>query len=81
MNDVTKGAAASAFKTLLSTFVRGRVHVHFRQPSEAQTCLLLAGFGQAHLHSPVDLATRMGVTMQAGAALVRVIEAHTGITA
>jgi O-methyltransferase involved in polyketide biosynthesis len=79
LNDASKGAAAQTFKTLLSTFVRGRVHVHFRQASEAQTCLLQAGFAQATLHSPVDLAPQMGVTLQPGAALVRVIEARTGV--
>ncbi len=52
------GARVRAFRILLSTFVRGRVYVHFADASEAEAALLGAGFSsasvlQAARHFPV----------------------------
>lgn len=44
--DVT-GARVRAFRILLSTFVRGRVYVHFADAGEAEAALLEAGFSSA----------------------------------
>jgi O-methyltransferase involved in polyketide biosynthesis len=41
------GARVRAFRLLLSTFVRGRVHLHFADAGEAEEALLEAGFSSA----------------------------------
>jgi O-methyltransferase involved in polyketide biosynthesis len=41
------GARMRVFYTLLSTFVRGRVYVHFADTSDAESALLRAGFSSA----------------------------------
>jgi O-methyltransferase involved in polyketide biosynthesis len=41
------GVRARAFRILLSTFVRGRVYVHFADASDAEAALLAAGFSSA----------------------------------
>jgi len=71
-----QGAGASGFKALLSTFVKGRVHLHFAGDDEAAQTLLLAGFAQARLHAPRDFSAELG-PLQPGANVVRVIEALT----
>jgi O-methyltransferase involved in polyketide biosynthesis len=63
---------------LLSTFVRGKVHLHFDSASEAEGALMDAGFAQARLMSPAPQANAKGRVDGRGARLVRVIEARTG---
>lgn len=75
-----QGAGVSGFKALLSTFVKGRVHLHFAGDDEAAQTLLQAGFAQARLHAPRDFSADLG-PLQPGANVVRVIEAHTVNTA
>jgi O-methyltransferase involved in polyketide biosynthesis len=41
------GARVQVFRVLLSTFVRGRVYVHFADASDAESALLGAGFSSA----------------------------------
>jgi O-methyltransferase involved in polyketide biosynthesis len=41
------GARVRAFRVLLSTFVRGRVYVHFADASDAESALIGAGFSSA----------------------------------
>jgi O-methyltransferase involved in polyketide biosynthesis len=43
----TRGARVRMFRVLLSTFVRGRVYVHFAAASDAEAALLEAGFSSA----------------------------------
>lgn len=43
----TGGARIRVFRAVLSTFVRGRVYVHFADASEAESALLEAGFSSA----------------------------------
>ena len=45
-----------AFRVVLSAFVRGRVHLHFEDATEAVAALQAAGFERAHLHRAVALA-------------------------
>jgi O-methyltransferase involved in polyketide biosynthesis len=53
-----------AFRTALSAFVRGRVHLHFQSAAQAQECLRASGFGEV-------------VVRNAGSELVHIIEAST----
>jgi O-methyltransferase involved in polyketide biosynthesis len=42
-----QGLAVSAFRIVLSAFVRGRVYLHFSDAEDAEARLLAAGFGRA----------------------------------
>lgn len=77
LGNVPQGVAVRGFKSLLSAFVRGHVHLHF--PSSEDACMALrdAGFAQAALHVPSQLAPSLGISLQAGADLVRVVQART----
>lgn len=68
------GPLAAAFRLLLSGFVRGRVHDHYRNEAEADRMLADAGFSQRALHDPHEFAGRIELSGH-GAGLVRVIEA------
>lgn len=69
------GLAADAFLFALSTFVRGRVHIHFRTPQDVERALRDCGFANARAHSPQDFATQLASCQPRWARLVRVIEA------
>lgn len=69
------GAGAGLFVSALSTFVRGRVHLHYRNSDAAQDALQQAGFPHVQLHRPSDWAAQIGA-IQPGADRVRVIEAE-----
>lgn len=69
-----RGASQRVFGRMLSAFVRGRVHLHFRDVAEAGAELRAAGFAEARLHEPRQLLPA-GAT-RPGAELVRVVEAH-----
>lgn len=68
--------AVKGFLAVLSTFVRGRVHLHFESAGEACAALRQAGFEHATLHEPRMLSSAAGFTPCAGADLVRIIEAR-----
>lgn len=63
---------------LLSAFVRGRVHLHFDSAKAALQALHAAGFDEARLHCPADLADRYREYRDPAARLVRIVEARTG---
>lgn len=70
----SSGLIAEAAATLLSVFVRGRVHLHFADAEETVGALRAAGFAEATLHNPASFANRLEHCGPA-ARLVRVIEA------
>jgi O-methyltransferase involved in polyketide biosynthesis len=72
-----RGVMVDAFSGLLSTFVRGRVHLHFGAAEDAQAALRGAGFDQADLIAPKARASRGRAADPAGAAAVRVVVAET----
>jgi O-methyltransferase involved in polyketide biosynthesis len=78
LGEDTKGVAASGFAALLSAFVRGKVHIHFRDIAECRRELDLAGFGRADLLRPEELPEITGPIDPASARRVRIIEARTG---
>jgi hypothetical protein len=71
----SSGPLAGAFRSVLSAFVRGRVHIHFQDTADARRALEAAGFTRVALHRPVDFADRIDATGP-GAEIVRVIEAE-----
>jgi O-methyltransferase involved in polyketide biosynthesis len=68
-------ALTRAFTLGLSAFVRGRVHLHFRDAAEAVAALRASGFGSAVLHLPTDFPAVVGTSSRSSARMVRVIEA------
>ncbi len=62
-DQMKKVPGARAFSALVSVFARGRVHLHYRDETEAGAALLAAGFAEARIHP-------------AGNAPVRIVEAH-----
>ena len=70
-------AGITGFKALLSTFVKGRVHLHFDTEDQAIQALRQAGFEHAVLRAPKAVANELGLALQPGANAVRVIEART----
>ena len=71
------GIATDVFMKLLSTFVRGRVHLHFDGGNSANAALHEAGFSTAAVEMPTARANKDGVTDPRGARLVRVLRAET----
>lgn len=70
--------ASKAFLKMLSTFVRGRVHLHFDGEVSAEQALEMSGFGSAHLLRPGDFAERLPHCRATGVNRVRIIAARTG---
>ena len=63
-----------AFRVVLSLFVRGRVHLHFQNASEAQTELKQAGFDSAEITPAPAL---VGEAVDSGGRLAHVLLAET----
>ena len=62
------------FRVLLSAFVRGRVHLHFDDPAQAEQAARAAGFASARLRRGTDItATDRG----RGSDMVHIIEASS----
>lgn len=77
VKDANATPLVDLFRSGLSTFVRGRIHLHFDSPAAAVQALEHAGFAEARLISP---SGHPAVTLRpgdAGAKLVHVIEART----
>jgi O-methyltransferase involved in polyketide biosynthesis len=68
-----RGALVDLGVRLLSSFVRGRVHLHFDAPEIALEQLRKAGFDQVELRRPAAQAGTGGAIDEAGAAMVRVV--------
>lgn len=67
-------AQVRVFRVLLSAFVRGRVHLHFQNPAEAEAALREAGFASAQVHRAAALAPE---TRGAGSGLAHILEASS----
>lgn len=64
-------------KRVLSTFVRGSVHLHFDSTESAAAALREAGFAQVELIQPAPQPGKRGAIDSAGARMVRVVQAQT----
>jgi hypothetical protein len=69
---------SKAFLKMLSTFVRGQVHLHFDSADKAKQTLKICGFGSAHLLRPGDFAEGLTHCRALGVNRVRIIAARTG---
>lgn len=72
-----RGAGVSAFMKLLSTFVRGRVHLHFDSAVAATSALRESGFDEAVAKTPEPMASVDGSIDRRAAGRVRVVRAAT----
>ncbi|HEY1524058.1 MAG TPA: class I SAM-dependent methyltransferase [Solirubrobacteraceae bacterium] len=63
-----------AFRVLLSAFVRGRVHLHFRDPGEVVDALTEAGFAHAEVRPAFAVA---GLAGRPGTRLAYILEASS----
>lgn len=77
LREANTGALVTGFAWLLSAFVRGKVHLHFTTPGEAEGALAESGF-TARLLDPRDLEHELPGLERAGAARVKIIEAQAG---
>lgn len=62
-------------RNVLSALVRGRVHMHFANATQARTALCDAGFSHAELQRPNDFLENPSKAVMASAKRVRVISA------
>jgi O-methyltransferase involved in polyketide biosynthesis len=74
LREANTGSLVTGFAWLLSAFVRGKVHLHFTTPGEAESALRTTGF-DAILLDPRDLEHELPGLERAGAARVKIIEA------
>ncbi len=74
-DDQARGLLSRAFALSLAAFVRGRIHLHFRDEGEAVESLKAAGFGAGRLHRPSEFSDQVDGCERPGAELVRVVEA------
>lgn len=72
------GAATRGFMKLLSTFVGGRVHLHYSHVSAAEQALQQAGFNEARLLRPSEFRETLPDCRPRGVDVVRVVCARTG---
>jgi O-methyltransferase involved in polyketide biosynthesis len=78
LEEDNKGAVATGFSALLGAFVRGRVHVHFRDIADCRRELELGGFARSDVLRPEELVDITGPIDPASSRRVRIIEAWTG---
>ncbi len=71
------GPGVSPFLKLLSTFVRGRVHLHFATAEEVHAELKADGFPYARLIEPAEFAAQLSGIPHGFARYVKVLEAKT----
>ncbi len=72
------GVSARFVRTLLQRFVKGRLHVHYSSPQQAESLMQSTGFTSVHLHAPVDLPATRELGHLPGGNRVRVLEAWVG---
>jgi O-methyltransferase involved in polyketide biosynthesis len=69
------GARVAPFVGFLSAFVRGRVHLHFRTPQDAEAALRESGFRTARVIDPGEFSAALGEIPGGVSRRIRVIEA------
>lgn len=74
--DMAAMRGARIFKFLLETFARGKTHLHFEHPTDAERALRECGFGEARVHDPDEFAAMVDVPGVGRRHLVRLIEAR-----
>lgn len=74
-NERVQHPAVIAFGALLSAFVKGRMHVHFKSPVGLITTMKAAGFKRVHAVKTDAIAATREYAAQRGGDSVRVLEA------
>jgi O-methyltransferase involved in polyketide biosynthesis len=77
VRDTNHGLLTGAFRLMLSTFVRSRVHFHFATEQDVAGALIDGGFVTGAALDPRDFSTQVEACGRKWAKLVRVIEATT----
>jgi O-methyltransferase involved in polyketide biosynthesis len=77
LGEDNRGSAVAGFSALLGAFVRGKVHIHFRDIADCRRELELAGFTRADVLRPEDLPDITGPIDAASAKRGRIIRAWT----
>jgi O-methyltransferase involved in polyketide biosynthesis len=72
------GMTGSIFKKFLSSFVRGRIHVHFESRQHVVEVMRDAGFDTARIHETGDLPATRDISHIRGAERVQILEASCG---
>lgn len=70
-----RGAATLAFGAILSTFVRGRMHVHFHSADQAARAMQSFGFSTVDIRRTADIDAIRDLGSQPGADRVRILQA------
>jgi O-methyltransferase involved in polyketide biosynthesis len=78
LGEDSQGAAVIGFSALLGAFVRGKIHLHFRDVGEVRRELDLAGFARGEVLRPEELPDITGPVDAASARRVRVVVAGVG---
>lgn len=71
-----RGFGAKVFGAVLSSFVRGRLHIHFDSPQHGVEIMQAAGFRTAVIHETRDLPETRELAKQRGGDRVRVLQAQ-----
>lgn len=74
--DVHRSVTAQAFRAALTVFSRGAVHTPLQTPEEARQALLSAGFTDARLFTPPQMAHTVPIPAPMGAIRVRILHAQ-----
>ena len=69
------GIGGQVFRGMIQRTVRGRMHVHFQNPDEAEATLRAAGFASATMHEPRTIPETRELAAQRGGNRVRILEA------
>lgn len=72
-----RGVGALVFGAVLSSFVRGRLYIHFDSPPHGVEVMRTAGFGSAVIHETKALPETRELSHERGGDRVQVLEAHT----
>ncbi len=72
-----RGFGAKVFGVVLSSFVRGRLHIHFESPQHGVEIMQSAGFRSAVIHETQSLPETRELAGQRGGDRVRILEAQT----
>ncbi len=72
-----RGVGAMIFGAVLSSFVRGRLHIHFKSPQHGVEIMQAAGFRSAVVHETHALPETREIAKQRGGERVRILEAST----
>jgi O-methyltransferase involved in polyketide biosynthesis len=73
--DQNRGIAAKIFGAVLSSFVRGRLHIHFESPEHGVGLMREAGFSSARVLETSALDSTREIAKQPGGERVRILEA------